>query len=89
MWRDTYKTAGDIRSAAFQLSHPEHARHPVTAAELHDSICRALPSHPETPATVSRSAVDLLAACELLIAGRVWPAYRAARVAVAKARGAA
>lgn len=70
-YRDTFKTAGAIRAAAFRVSHPEHGE-ATCPAELHDSLCMALPSHPDTPTSVSRYAALLLAAlkdAEAFIAG--------------------
>jgi hypothetical protein len=63
-YRDTFKTAGEIRAAAFRVSHPEYGK-TVDAAELHDSLCMALPSHPDTPASVSRHANTLLHALKV------------------------
>jgi hypothetical protein len=65
-YRDTHKTAGAIRAAAFDLCQQlKHTHRHDDAAELHDSIAKALPLNPETPAAVSRAAAELLGALEL------------------------
>lgn len=65
-YRDTHKTAGAIRGAAFDLSQQlKHTHRHDDAAQLHDSIVRALPENPETPAAVSRAAAVLLDALHL------------------------
>lgn len=63
-FRDAFKTAGDIRAAAFYICHPEHAPTLVDPSELHDSICKALPGPSETPVSVSRHALELKEALE-------------------------
>lgn len=58
-FRDTHKTVGAIRGAAFDLCQallgtPHHD----AAAELHDSICRALPGDNDRTAAEVREALN-------------------------------
>jgi hypothetical protein len=56
-----YRTAGSLRAAAFHICHPEHAPNgQADPVGLHDSLCGALPSNSETPASVSYAAAELL-----------------------------
>lgn len=63
--RDTFKTSGAIRAAAFHLSQIAKAGGRITHAEmgeLHDSLCRALPEPAMTPASVGLNAAEMLSA---------------------------
>jgi hypothetical protein len=62
-FRDVYKTVGKIRAAAARLCEALRKDGGVLydmAAELHDSICRALPADPDTPARTTEVADSML-----------------------------
>lgn len=93
-YRDTFKTVGEIRGAAFDLCQQHRTATPLTT-ELHDSICRAFPSDPDTPVSVPRAASYLLEALKALSAvaemttfSDQYPAEcEAARAAISRAQG--
>lgn len=101
-YRDTLKTIGAIRAAAFALACPEYGGK-ADPTELHDSLCKALPGPSDTPVSVSRCALELLDALKGMVAAfgdititvdgvvqpETDPEIIAARAAIAKATGAA
>lgn len=56
VYRDTFKTVGDIRAATFDLADKLRGTDLADlSAELHDSICRVLPGSPDETAAEIRT----------------------------------